>query len=50
MSYDYVLFFRIRVRQFSQITTIFDYFATYQIVNEKGNMDNILVLIKWTLR
>ena len=45
MSYDNILFFRIRVRQFSQITTIFDYFATYQIVNEKGNMDNVLILI-----
>ena len=49
MSYDNILFFRIRVRQFSQITTIFDYFATYQIVNEKGNMGNVLILIAWTL-
>ena len=50
MSHDNILFFRIRIRQFSQITTIFDYFATYQIVNEKGNMDNILILLEETLR
>jgi len=31
-----------RIRQFSQITTIFDYFATYQIVNEKGRKDILM--------